>query len=302
MTAPFLSEFLPHGQDRARERVGIMADIPSRLQQRERAHGNAQLLDIRAVQLELGHALFCVRLHDLRRDRRAVCDADVDDAGAGMLQNGADMIVGVVAVGLTVLGHDVQRVDLACTALADGVSDAADKEIRNDARIEAPRPDHDDIGVADGLHALRQGRRTLWDQPDLADAGIVDLFRVEDLALTEHAAAVVKLRLQPHILIGHGQHPAGDGQDVPHPVDRLVKRAGNAVHGRQEQIAEALPREATLGEAVVQQLAHRLFRVGQRQNAAPDVAGRQHAEILAQRAGASVRVGEYGETVFFFHI
>lgn len=121
-----------------------------------------------------------------------------------MLQNGADMIVGVVAVGLTVLGHDVQRVDLACPALADGVRDAADKEIRNDARIEAPRPDHDDIGVADGLHALRQGRRTLRDQPDLADAGIVDLFRVEDLALTEHAAAVVKLRLQPHILIGHG--------------------------------------------------------------------------------------------------
>ncbi len=179
-----------------------MADIPSRLQQRERAHGNAQLLDIRAVQLELGHALFCVRLHDLRRDRRAVCDADVDNARAGMLQNGADMIVGVVAVGLTVLGHDVQRVDLACPALADGVRDAADKEIRNDARIEAPRPDHDDIGVADGLHALRQGRRTLRDQPDLADAGIIDLFRVEDLALTEHAAAVVKLRLQPHILIG----------------------------------------------------------------------------------------------------
>ena len=209
-----------------------------------------------------------------------------------MLQNGADMIVGVVAVGLTVLGHDVQRVDLACPALADGVRDAADKEIRNDARIEAPRPDHDDIGVADGLHALRQGHRTLRDQPDLADAGIVDLFRVEDLALTEHAAAVVKLRLQPHILIGHGQHPAGDGQDVPHPVDRLVKRAGNAVHGRQEQIAEALPGQRAVGKAVVEQLLHGGLGIGQRHDAVADIARRQHPQILAQHAGAAAVVGD----------
>ena len=75
-------------------------------------------------------------------------------------------------------------------------------------RLHAAGPLHRQVQlaherVADGLHALRQGRRTLRDQPDLADAGIVDLFRVEDFALTEHAAAVVKLRLQPHILIGH---------------------------------------------------------------------------------------------------
>ena len=56
-------------------------------------------------------------------------------------------------------------------------------------------------------------------------------FGVEDLALAEHAAAVVELRLQMHVLIRDWQHAAGDGEDVSHAVYGLVKRAGNAVHG-----------------------------------------------------------------------
>ena len=73
--------------------------------------------------------------------------------------------------------------------------------------------------------------QTGMDEPDLADPGIVDLFGVEDLALAEHAAAVVELRFQMHILIRDRQHAAGDGEDVSHAVYGLVKRAGNAVHG-----------------------------------------------------------------------
>ena len=73
--------------------------------------------------------------------------------------------------------------------------------------------------------------QTGMDEPDLADPGIVDLFGVEDLALTEHAAAVVELRFQMHILIRDRQHAPGDGEDVSHAVYGLVKRAGNAVHG-----------------------------------------------------------------------
>ena len=212
------------------------------------------------------------------------------------------MVLTRVAVSLAVLGHDVQDVFPNRPGAADGLADAVDQEIGDDAGIEAPRPDDDDIRLTDGVDAVLKRLRVLRHKAHLPDAAVVDLLCVENLALSERAGAVVEFRLQIDVLIRHRKDASRDGKDLSHPLHRLVKRTGDAVHRRKEQIAEALPREAPLGEAVVQQLAHRLFRVGQRQNAAPDIAGRQHPEILAQRAGASVRVGEYGETVFFFHI
>ena len=76
------------------------------------------------------------------------------------------------------------------------------------------------------------------------------------------------------------------------PVDRLVKRAGNAVHGRKKQIAEALPGQRAVGKAVVEQLLHGGLGIGQRHDAVADIARRQHSQILAQHAGAAAVVGD----------
>ena len=207
-----------------------------------------------------------------------------------MVQNCFHMVARGVALCLAVLRHHIQYQRLHGAAAPDRIRDAVHKEIWDDARIEAPWPEDDEVGPGNGLQTVRQRLRVLRHKAHLPDAAVVLFFRVVNFALAEAAGAVFKFGLKMHVLIRHWQHTARDGQHVAHPVDSLVKRAGDAVHRRKEQIAEALPREATLGEAVVQQLAHRLFRVGECQDAAPDIAGRQHPEILAQRAGAAAVV------------
>ena len=53
-----------------------------------------------------------------------------------------------------------------------------------------------------------------------------------NLGLPHHGGAVLKGGLQLHVGVGHGQHPAGDGQDLAHPGHGLVEGPGDAVEGR----------------------------------------------------------------------
>ena len=125
------------------------------------------------------------------------------------------------------------------------------------------------------------------------------LLVVEDGALPQDGGAVVKLGLEMDVLLRHRQHPARDGQDLAHGPHRLRKRAADPVEGRQEQISEILPREASLRKSVGHQLLHDLVGVGQGQHAVPGVSGGQHAQILSEHAAAAavVRHGDDGRDV-----
>ena len=119
-------------------------------------------------------------------------------------------------------------------------------------------------------------------------AAVLPLLAVEYLGLPQDLCAVFELRFQLHIAGGHGDHPAGDGQDLAHAADRLVEApAGNAVEGRQEEVAEALALQRALGEAVVEQLPHKGLHVGKSLQAVAHVAGGQHPQLLTQDAGAA---------------
>ena len=66
--------------------------------------------------------------------------------------------------------------------------------------------------------------------------------------------------------------------------------AGDAVEGRQEEIAEALALQRALSEAVVEQLPHEGLHVGKGLQTVAHVAGGQHPQLLAQDAGAAAVV------------
>lgn len=116
------------------------------------------------------------------------------------------------------------------------------------------------------------------------------IFSRKNLAFAKNAAAVVKFRFQTHVLIGHRENTARNGQDVPHAVDRFVEGAGNAVHGRQKQVAEALACKAPIGKAVIEQLLHGRLRIGKRHNTVADIARRKHSEVLPEHTGAAAVV------------
>ena len=92
------------------------------------------------------------------------------------------------------------------------------------------------------------------------------------------------------ILVRDRKDAPCDGKNISHAVDRLVKRAGNAVHRSKKEVSKALPGKASLGKSVIEQLLHRRLRICKRHDAVSDVARRQHAEVLSEHAGASAVV------------
>ena len=158
-----------------------------------------------------------------------------------MLKNGLDMVCVGVALRLPFLCHDVGDVDFQRVCVRDGLGYPLHQQVGDDAGIQASGSQEDHVRLPDGLQGGLQGRRALRKQPYPPDAAVLPLFAVEDLRLPEDRGAVFKFRLQLNIGVGHRNHPTGDGQDLAHAAHRLVEvSSGDAVEGRQEQVAEAL--------------------------------------------------------------
>ena len=209
-----------------------------------------------------------------------------------MLEQRPDVILAGIAVGLSVLHHDVQDVFPYRAGRADGLADAVNEEVRNDAGIEASGANDNNVRLQNGVDAVLKRLRMLRHKTHLTDAAVIDLFRVEDFALAERARAVVEFGLQIDVLVGHRQDSSRNGENVPHPLHSLVKGTGNAVHSRKEEVSEALTGQGAFRKAVIEQLLHGWLRVGQRHNAVADIAGRQHPEILPEHSGAAAVVGD----------
>ena len=196
-----------------------------------------------------------------------------------------------VALRLALLGHDVGDVNLQGIGFGDGLGHALHQQIGDDAGIQAAGTQEDHVRLPDGLQSALQGRRTFRQQAHPPDAAVLPFLAVEDFRLAQDLGAIFKLCLQLDVGGGHREHPAGDGQDLAHAADRLIEAAaGNTVEGRQEQVAEALPLEGALGEAVVEQLSHQGLHVGQGFQAVSHVPRRQHPQFLAEYAGAAAVV------------
>ena len=128
-------------------------------------------------------------------------------------------------------------------------------------------------------------------QGNMVDTAVLLLLEGGDLRLPRHPRAVLKDRLQLHVGAGHRNDFAGDGQHMAHLGNRLLKGACHSVEGGQEQIAEGLPRQGALGEAVGQQLLHDGLGVGQGFHTVADIPRRGHPQVLAQPPGAAPVVG-----------
>ena len=103
-----------------------------------------------------------------------------------------------------------------------------------------------------------------------------------------------------YVLVRDRKNSSRNGKNVSHAVHGLVKRARDAVHRSQKEIAEALPREASFGKAVVEKLLHRGLGVRKRHNAVSNIARGKHTEVFAEhpRAAAVIRDGNNRRNVF----
>ena len=226
--------------------------------------------------------------------------AQVEKSLGRVLENSADMVRDRIPLRLPLLSHDVADIDLQAVAVPDSVHDAVHQEIGDDAGVEAARPQHHHVRLPDGADRVRQRLGMLRHQPHLADAAVLLFFAVKNLRLAYHRGAVFKFRLQLDVRRGHRQHPSREGKYLAHAAHRHIKGRGDAVHGGQKEVPEALPGQGAFRKAVVQQLAHERLRVGQRLHTVADIPRRRHAQVLAQHAGPAAVIGHchHGGEVF----
>ena len=183
----------------------------------------------------------------------------------------------------------------------DGLADLRDEEDRQDARVQAPRPEHDDLRVGDrGDRRPRPPRTSLG---SIQTRSMSAVRMIVDCPLTTSPP-----RVRARRLIG----VADAGTTLPRTArTRFIRRTpssksppSSAVIAASSRFPTGVPAEAArLGhdrpvleapearEAVAEEVAHERLRVGQRGDAVPDVADGRDAELLAQRAGRAAVVG-----------
>lgn len=196
-----------------------------------------------------------------------------------------------IALRLPLLGHDVGNVNAQGVGLGYRLRHAVHQQVGDDAGVQTPRPQEDDVRLADGVQRSRQRRRMLRLHAHLGDAAVLGTLECGNLGLPFHRSAVFKLCHHVHVLIGYRQHLSRDGQNLAHPSYRLVKGGRDAIQRCQEQISKALPCQAALLEPVVQQVFHDGFCIGHGLQATADVARRGHPQILPQHSGAAAVIG-----------
>ena len=288
-------------QNGARQRVGIVAGkVAGRRRQRPLDQLDPHLRNALTVDRQHLRALGAVALRQLRRDGRRIGKAQLHHIRRTVAQQRRQMVGGGVALGLAVLCHDVADIDLLRVGRGDGLRHAVHQQVRDDARIQTPRPEEDEVRRRDGVERIRERLRVRRQKLDVVDAAVLLLFEAEDIALADNVGAVFKGRRQSHVRRRDRNDRAADGKHLPHAAHRLVKRAGDAVERCEQEIAEALPAQRAALKAIGQELLHDRLGVRERLHAVADVAGRQHPDIPPQHtaAAAVVRHSDDGGQIF----
>ena len=154
-------------------------------------------------------------------------------------------------------------------------------------RLPGPSTTRSAAAIASSAWGIARG--SAGGQPDAQRQALAG----GDRRLAGHALAALQLGVQGDALERRGQHPAAHVQHRGRFLHGALEVAGHVGQGGHEEVAEAVALQAAvLGKAILEEAAHERLVVGQGDEAAADVARRQHAEAVAQQAGAAAVVGD----------
>jgi hypothetical protein len=218
----------------------------------------------------------------------AADDHRVDQARADVVEEAADVVGGPVAVRLAGLLEQVAHVDARHARLPHRIGNAGNEQRRKRARKEAARPHDDRLGAGDGLEGawMRGGVGRI--EADVLALGAVGGER----RLAAHLAAVPEPGDELDHVDGAGHHVSGDGQHAGRLGHRPVEASEHICQPGQEQVAEAVPRQLPGREPVLEELPDERLVLGQRDQAAAQVARRRHREVAAQAAARPAVIGD----------
>jgi len=209
---------------------------------------------------------------------------------------GLEMVVGVVTVGLAFLGGNIAHIDLDRRPRGfHCLGDFFHQQVGDDAGVEAARPGHNHISFEDGMHGLGIGARRVWIEIDMVDASTGG--DLGDQRFPAHppqpASLVGHIGHQADQVEGRGQHPPAHGQDPAGLQQPLLERPRDPGHRRQVEVAKGVPiQPGAAGKTVLEELGDDGLGLRERRQVVAEVAGREQAQTRAQPAGAAAVIGD----------
>jgi hypothetical protein len=199
---------------------------------------------------------------------------------------GVEMVGQGHALGLPGLLAEVADQHHRTAGGGDRARHPRDEQVGEQAGVQRPRAEDDQVRAADGRHDRGGGRRRVGLDPDPLETrgdGHRDL--PGDLQ-------VGGPRVQGDRHRGAGQHAPRYPEQARHPVQRVDDVPGREVLQRDEhQVAEAVTGQFAPWEAVLEQLGQ-LAVLRQRGQRHPQVAGRHDVEVAAQPTGRAAVVSD----------
>ena len=170
----------------------------------------------------------------------------------------------------------------------DGLGDTTDEHVGDQRGVERTGAESDEVGVGDGFEGGGEGLGVGGDELELDDAACAG----GDVGFAVDDGAVVHERGEGDVGVGGGVDAAAGGEDLRGHLHGLGKVSGDVGEGGEEEIAEAVPFEVTVVEAVLEEPGEQELVLGERDHAVADVSGREHVEFFAETTGRATVIGD----------
>ena len=192
------------------------------------------------------------------------------------------MLIRAKPICFTGLGHYIADINLGRFALQHRFPDFRNKEITDDAGIQASRSQNQNIGLPDRFYRALCGGNILryHVQP------LNRLVRLGNFGLPQNVRAIGHIGRQLNIMERGRNHMAADFQDLAGRVQPLYHAAFRFRDGRQEKIPQTMPGKIGIPlEPVLHDTFHQRFAVCHRHHAFAQIARRDDPQFVAKPPG-----------------
>lgn len=276
-------------EEEAGEESGIVADDAVFFEEIIGDEADFLLEDFLAINGNRFGVFRAVAAQDRRGDGFAVGDNSVNDVARDMELDGAKMVAEGVVSGFTGLRHQVGNVHAGGFGAEDGAGNLRNEEVRDDAGVKRTGTHEDKVGVLKRLNSHGERADATWVQLDLANGKLT----AGDAGLAVDALAIGESRDQVNIRKSRGKNTAANREDLAGDADGFGKIASDMCESSKKEVTEVVTAEPSTGvEAILKKASKKSFVLGERHHAVADVAGREHAILAAQAAGAATIIGD----------
>jgi len=215
-----------------------------------------------------------------REDGRGVDEGVVEDFVTGVVEDLFDVLRGREAERFVGLSHEIADEDARGAGGGEGFGNSADEKIGDERGVEGAGAEGDQIGGGDGFERLGKRGGVCGREHEFSNS----LAAGGDAGFALDERAIFHARGERGVGGGGGEDAAADGENLRGELHGLREISGDAGESGDEEIAEVVTLEVSLGESVLEELREEVLILRKRDHTVADIAGREHVEFFAESA------------------